>query len=107
MCSGVYFENDVLVFPNGYAMRNKLRQNLVDKPGKSDILNTEEKKPWNYSFVFTRFFRKLRLDKTNIYDSDLLDNVKRTDFYEILIYGADVIGGKQHEKRRIQKTVNC
>jgi len=37
---------------------------------------------WNYSFVFTRFFRKLRLDKTNIYDSDLLDNVKRTDFYE-------------------------
>ena len=58
-------------------------------------------------FCFTRFFRKLRLDKTNIYDSDLLDNVKRTDFYEILIYGADVIGGKQHEKRRIQKTVNC
>ena len=40
MCSGVYFENDVLVFPNGYAMRNKLRQNLVDKPDKSDILNT-------------------------------------------------------------------
>ena len=40
MCSGVYFENDVLVFLNGYAMRNKLRQNLVDKPGKSDILNT-------------------------------------------------------------------
>ena len=56
MCSGVYFENDVLVFPNGYAMRNsfendvlvfpngyamrnKLRQNLVDKPDKSDILN--------------------------------------------------------------------
>ena len=37
---------------------------------------------WNYSFVFTRFFRKLRLDKTNIYNSDLLDNVKRTDFYE-------------------------
>ena len=34
-----YFENDVLVFPNGYAMRNKLRQNLVDKPDKSDILN--------------------------------------------------------------------
>jgi hypothetical protein len=33
-------------------------------------------------FCFTRFFRKLRLDKTNIYDSDLLDNVKRTDFYE-------------------------
>ena len=53
MCSGVYFENDVLVFPNGYAVRNKLRQNLVDKP-----------------------------DKTNIHDSDLLDNVKRTDFYE-------------------------
>ena len=39
MCSGVYFENDVLVFPNGYAMRNKLRQNLVDKPDKSDILD--------------------------------------------------------------------
>ena len=83
ICSGVYFENDVLVFPNGYAVRNKLRQNLVDKPGKSDILNTERKETvWNYSFVFTRFFRKLRLDKTNIHDSDLLDNVKRTDFYE-------------------------
>ena len=26
---------------------------------------------------------------------------------KILIYGAGVIGGKQHEKRRIQKTVNC
>ena len=39
MCSGVYFENDVLVFPKGYAMRDKLRQNLVDKPDKSDILN--------------------------------------------------------------------
>lgn len=39
MCSDVYFENDVLVFPNGYAVRNKLRQNLVDKPDKSDILN--------------------------------------------------------------------
>ena len=82
MCSGVYFENDVLVFPNGYAMRNKLRQNLVDKPDKSGILNTEEKKPCGIQFCFTRFFRKLRLDKTNIYDSDLLDNVKRTDFYE-------------------------
>ena len=44
MCSGVYFENDVLVFPNGYAMRNKLRQNLVDKPDKSDIqIRTGEK----------------------------------------------------------------
>ena len=60
---------------------------------------------WNYSFVFTRFFRKSRLDKTNMYDVNLLDNVKKD--YEILIYGADVIGGKQHEKRRIQKTVNC
>ena len=83
MCSGVYFENDVLVFPNGYAMRNKLRQNLVDKPDKSDITEYIRKETvWNYSFVFTRFFRRLRLDKTNIHDSDLLDNVKRTDFYE-------------------------
>ena len=82
ICSGVYFENDVLVFPNGYAVRNKLRQNLVDKPGKSDILNTEKRNRVELQFCFTRFFRKLRLDKTNIYDSDLLDNVKRTDFYE-------------------------
>ena len=71
------------IFPNGYAMRNKLRQNLVDKPDKSDIHEYIRKETvWNYSFVFTRFFRKLRLDKTNIHDSDLLDNVKRTDFYE-------------------------
>ena len=48
MCSGVYFENDILVFPNGYAMRNKLRQNLVDKPDKSDILNAEKKRRFNY-----------------------------------------------------------
>jgi len=27
---------------------------------------------WNYSFVFTRFFRKSRLDKTNMYDVNLL-----------------------------------
>ena len=44
ICSGVYFENDVLVFPNGYAVRNKLRQNLVDKPGKSDISEYREKR---------------------------------------------------------------
>ena len=56
MCSGVYFENDVLVFPNGYAMRNKLRQNLVDKPGKSDILNTEEKKPCGITVLFSHGF---------------------------------------------------
>ena len=77
ICSGVYFENDVLVFPNGYAVRNKLRQNLVDKPGKSDILNTERKETvWNYSFVFTRFFRKHELDTTNMHDNNLLGNVK-------------------------------
>lgn len=56
MCSGVYFENDVLVFPNGYAVRNKLRQNLVDKPGKSDILNTEEKKPCGITVLFSHGF---------------------------------------------------
>ena len=56
MCSGVYFENDVLVFPNGYAMHNKLRQNLVDKPGKSDILNTEEKKPCGITVLFSHGF---------------------------------------------------
>ena len=56
MCSGVYFENDVLVFPNGYAMRNKLRQNLVDKPDKSGILNTEEKKPCGITGLFHTVF---------------------------------------------------
>ena len=56
MCAGVYFENDVLVFPNGYAVRNKLRQNLVDKPGKSDILNTEEKKPCGITVLFSHGF---------------------------------------------------
>ena len=35
---------------------------------------------WNYSFVFTRFFRKSRLDKTNMYDVNLLDNVKKDGF---------------------------
>ncbi|RJW25304.1 hypothetical protein DXB17_15835 [Ruminococcus sp. OM02-16LB] len=60
MCSGVYFENDVLVFPNGYAMRNKLRQNLVDKPGKSDILNTEEKKPCGITVLFSHGFLENR-----------------------------------------------
>lgn len=52
ICSGVYFENDVLVFPNGYAVRNKLRQNLVDKPDKSGILNTEEKKGMSVNTTF-------------------------------------------------------
>ena len=61
MCSGVYFENDVLVFPNGYAMRNKLRQNLVDKPGKSDILNTEEKKPCGITVLFSHGFLENRM----------------------------------------------
>ena len=56
ICSGVYFENDVLVFPNGYAVRNKLRQNLVDKPDKSDILNTEEKKPCGITVLFSHGF---------------------------------------------------
>ena len=60
MCSGVYFENDVLVFPNGYAMRNKLRQNLVDKPGKSDIVNTEEKKPCGITVLFSHGFLENR-----------------------------------------------
>ena len=60
MCSGVYFENDVLVFPNGYAMRNKLRQNLVDKPDKSDILNTEEKKPCGITVLFSHGFLENR-----------------------------------------------
>ena len=60
MCSGVYFENDILVFPNGYAMRNKLRQNLVDKPGKSDILNTEEKKPCGITVLFSHGFLENR-----------------------------------------------
>ena len=55
MCSGVYFENDILVFPNGYAMRNKLRQNLVDKPDKSDILNAE-KKPCEIPILFSHGF---------------------------------------------------
>ena len=41
---------------------------------------------WNYSFVFTRFFRKLRLDKTNIYDSDLLDNVKTVSYTHLDVY---------------------
>ena len=81
MCSGVYFENDVLVFPNGYAVRNKLRQNLVDKPGKSDILNTEEKKPCGITVLFSHgFLENQGLDKTNIYDSNLLDNVKKDGF---------------------------
>ena len=31
---------------------------------------------WNYSFVFTRFFRKCELDATNTLDKNLLDNVK-------------------------------
>lgn len=56
MCSGVYFENDVLVFPNGYAVRNKLRQNLVDKPGKSDILNTEKRNRVDLQFCFHTVF---------------------------------------------------
>lgn len=56
ICSGVYFENDVLVFPNGYAVRNKLRQNLVDKPDKSGILNTEEKKPCGITVLFHTVF---------------------------------------------------
>ena len=56
ICSGVYFEDDVLVFPNGYAVCNKLRQNLVDKPGKSDILNTEEKKPCGITVLFSHGF---------------------------------------------------
>ena len=56
MCSGVYFENDVLVFLNGYAVRNKLRQNLVDKPDKSGILNTEEKKPCGITVLFHTVF---------------------------------------------------
>ena len=60
MCSGVYFENDVLVFLNGYAMRNKLGQNLVDKPGKSDILNTEEKKPCGITVLFSHGFLENR-----------------------------------------------
>ena len=55
ICSGVYFENDVLVFPNGY-VRNKLRQNLVDKPDKSGILNTEEKKPCGITVLFSHGF---------------------------------------------------
>ena len=56
ICSGVYFEDDVLVFPNGYAVRNKLRQNLVDKPDKSDILNTEEKKPCGITVLLAHGF---------------------------------------------------
>ena len=55
ICSGVYFENDVLVFPNGY-VRNKLRKNLVDKPDKSGILNTEEKKPCGITVLFSHGF---------------------------------------------------
>ena len=34
----------------------KLRQNLVDKPGKSDILNTEEKKPCGITVLFSHGF---------------------------------------------------
>ena len=34
----------------------KLRQNLVDKPGKSDILNTEEKKPCGITVLFAHGF---------------------------------------------------
>ena len=60
ICSGVYFEDDVLVFPNGYAVRNKLRQNLVDKPDKSDILNTEEKKPCGIIVLFSHGFLENR-----------------------------------------------
>ena len=60
ICSGVYFEDDVLVFPNGYAVRNKLRQNLVDKPGKSDILNIEEKKPCGITVLFSHGFLENR-----------------------------------------------
>ena len=60
ICSGVYFENDVLVFPNGYAVRNKLIQNLVDKPDKSDILNTEEKKPCGITVLFSHGFLENR-----------------------------------------------
>ena len=56
MCSGLYFENDVLTIPNGYAVRSKLRQNLVDKPDKSDILNTEEKKPCGITVLFSHGF---------------------------------------------------
>ena len=56
MCSGVCFENDVLTIPNGYAVRSKLRQNLVDKPDKSGILNTEEKKPCGITVLFHTVF---------------------------------------------------
>ena len=56
MCSVVYFENDVLTIPNGYAVRSKLRQNLVDKPDKSGILNTEEKKPCGITVLFHTVF---------------------------------------------------
>lgn len=82
ICSGVYFENDVLVFPNGYAVRNKLRQIWLINQIKVVYGTQKKRNRVELQFCFTRFFRKLRLDKTNIYDSDLLDNVKRTDFYE-------------------------
>ena len=48
---------------------------------------------WNYSFIFTRFFRKCELDTTNIHGGNLLDNVKEEWIsMRILIYGAGVIG---------------
>ena len=34
----------------------KLRQNLVDKPGKSDILNLYEKKPCEITALFSHGF---------------------------------------------------
>ena len=40
----------------------------------------KKKTVWNYSFVFTRFFRKHELDTTNMHDNNLLGNVKEYRF---------------------------
>ena len=57
---------------------------LVDKPAKSDILNAHrcirKETVWNYSFVFTRFFRKCELDITNISGGSFLENEKENGF---------------------------
>ena len=53
----------------------------------------EKKTVWNYSFVFTRFFRKRKLDTANNLQRQFIGQYKRGQIsMRILIYGAGVIG---------------
>lgn len=53
----------------------------------------KKKTVWNYSFVFTRFFRKRKLDTANNLQRQFIGQYKRGQIsMRILIYGAGVIG---------------